>query len=107
MLQYGDALMKLGRYKKAEKAFWRAYKLNPLSSRAIDSLYMLNLHRNIELNETQQFPGLRLPPLLYQTRERNGGIPNAFHHLAEKKGQDSATGSRASFAPKVAGTQQV
>ena len=107
MLQYGDALMKLGRYEKAEKAFWRAYKLNPLSSRAIDSLYMLNLQRNIELNETQQFPGLSLPPLLYQTREISKGIPNAFYHLAEKKGQDSATGSRASFAPKVVGTQQV
>ena len=100
MLQYGDALMKLGRYKKRKNV------LETLMARG-NSLYMLNLHRNIELNETQQFPGLRLPPLLYQTRERNGGIPNAFHHLAEKKGQDSATGSRASFAPKVAGTQQV
>ena len=107
MLQYGDALMKLGRYEKAEKAFWRAHKLSPLSSRAIDSLYMLNLNRNIELNETRQVPGINLPLLVYQTREDNGGIPNVFHHLAENKQLDSATGSRDSFAPKEMGTRQI
>ena len=58
MIQYGEALMKVGKYEKAEKAFKRAYKLEPINLRVLENLDALVFNYNVDANsiDNNQLP---------------------------------------------------
>ena len=66
MVEYGEALMKLGNYEKAGKAFKRAYKLDSTKSRVLENLHALVFHQNIDnannKNDVKSLRNIRLPP---------------------------------------------
>ena len=54
MIQYGEALMKIGKYEKAEKAFKRAYKLEPINLRVLENLDALVFNYNVDANSIEK-----------------------------------------------------
>ena len=100
MIQYGEALMKIGKYEKAEKAFKRAYKLEPINLRVLENLDALVFNYNVDaIGKFKKFKDYPLPPLRYNNRLNAQLSPNNLYEIAENKDTDGATGKRDRFIP--------
>ena len=102
MIAYGEALMKIEKYEKAEKAFKRAYRLDPKNLRVLENLYSIVFAQNAKITDRKAknflpYKDLSLPPLVYHKRYVQS--PNRFYVLSEKKDIDSSTSSRNRFRP--------